>query len=34
MRIGEVLGLRHEDMDVGACQVQVLPRANAKGAHA
>ena len=34
MRIGEALGLRHEDMDIGACQVQVMPRENANGARA
>jgi site-specific recombinase XerD len=34
MRIGEALGLRHEDMDIGARQVQVLPRENANGARA
>jgi integrase len=34
MRIGEALGLRHEDMDIGACEVQVMPRENANGARA
>jgi site-specific recombinase XerD len=32
MRIGEALGLRHEDIDAAASQVSVVPRANANGA--
>jgi site-specific recombinase XerD len=32
VRVGEALGLRHEDMDIGGCQVQVMPRDNANGA--
>jgi integrase len=32
MRIGEALGLRHEDIDPAACQVSVVPRPNANGA--
>ena len=34
VRIGEALGLRHQDMDIGARQVQVMPRENANGARA
>ncbi len=34
MRIGEAPGLRHEDMDISASQVQVMPRENANGARA
>jgi integrase/recombinase XerD len=34
VRAGESLGLRHEDMDVGGCQVRVVPRDNANGARA
>lgn len=32
MRIGEALGLRHEDIDASACEVTVVPRVNANGA--
>ena len=32
MRVGEALGLRHEDIDAAACQVSVVPRFNANGA--
>lgn len=32
MRVGEALGLRHEDIDATACQVSVVPRPNANGA--
>lgn len=32
MRVGEALGLRHEDIDAAACQVNVVPRPNANGA--
>lgn len=32
MRVGEALGLRHEDIDPAACQVSVIPRPNANGA--
>jgi site-specific recombinase XerD len=32
MRVGEALGLRHEDIDAAACQVSVVPRTNANGA--
>jgi site-specific recombinase XerD len=32
MRIGEALGLRHEDIDAAACEVSVVPRVNANGA--
>lgn len=32
MRVGEALGLRHEDIDVAACRVSVVPRSNANGA--
>lgn len=32
MRVGEALGLRHEDIDVAVCQVSVVPRSNANGA--
>jgi integrase/recombinase XerD len=32
MRVGEALGLRHEDIDPAACQVSVVPRPNANGA--
>jgi integrase/recombinase XerD len=32
MRVGEALGLRHEDIDAAACQVSVVPRVNANGA--
>jgi integrase/recombinase XerD len=31
MRVGEALGLRHEDIDAAACQVSVVPRPNANG---
>lgn len=34
VRAGEALGLRHEDMDIGGCQVHVVPRDNANGARA
>jgi integrase len=34
MRIGEALGLRHEDVDPAASQVAVVPRLNANGARA
>jgi site-specific recombinase XerD len=34
MRIGEALGLRHEDVDPSAGQVAVMPRINANGARA
>ena len=34
MRIGEALGLRHEDVDPAAGQVAVVPRLNANGARA
>jgi site-specific recombinase XerD len=34
MRIGEALGLRHEDVDPAAGQVSVVPRINANGARA
>jgi hypothetical protein len=29
--VGEALGLRHEDMDIGGCLVNVVPRENANG---
>jgi site-specific recombinase XerD len=32
MRVGEALGLRHEDIDASACEVTVVPRTNANGA--
>ena len=32
VRIGEALGLRHEDIDVSACEVTVVPRVNDNGA--
>jgi integrase len=32
MRVGEALGLRHEDIDPAACHVSVVPRPNANGA--
>jgi integrase/recombinase XerD len=32
MRVGEALGLRHEDVNAPACQVSVVPRSNANGA--
>jgi integrase/recombinase XerD len=32
LRIGEALGLRHEDIDAAACEVTVVPRVNANGA--
>ena len=34
LRIGEALGLRHEDIDVAASLVSVVPRVNANGARA
>ena len=34
MRVGEALGLRHEDIDPAASQVSVVPRLNANGARA
>jgi integrase/recombinase XerD len=34
MRIGEALGLRHEDMGIAECQVSVVPRDNDNGARA
>jgi integrase/recombinase XerD len=34
MRVGEALGLRHEDIDPAGCQVSVTPRLNANGARA
>ena len=34
LRIGEALGMRHEDIDIGGCLVQVVPRANANGMRA
>ena len=34
LRIGEALGLRHEDIDVAGCLVSVVPRVNANGARA
>jgi integrase/recombinase XerD len=33
-RIGEALGMRHEDLDIGGCLVRVVPRDNANGARA
>ena len=33
-RIGEALGMRHEDIDIGGCLVHVVPRENANGARA
>ena len=32
LRIGEALGLRHEDIDVAGCLVSAVPRVNANGA--
>lgn len=32
VRIGEALGLRHEDIDASACEVMVIPRVNDNGA--
>jgi integrase len=32
MRIGEALGLRHEDINASACEVSVVPRTNDNGA--
>lgn len=32
IRIGEALGLRHEDIDASLCEVTVVPRTNANGA--
>ena len=32
VRIGEALGLRHEDIDISGCMLSVVPRANANGA--
>jgi integrase/recombinase XerD len=32
MRVGEALGLRHEDIDAAACEVTVIPRVNDNGA--
>jgi integrase/recombinase XerD len=34
IRVGEALGLRHEDIDAAACEVSVVPRTNANGARA
>jgi len=34
IRIGEALGMRHEDIDIGGCLVHVVPRDNANGARA
>jgi integrase/recombinase XerD len=34
IRIGEALGLRHEDIDIGGCLVHVVPRDNANGMRA
>jgi site-specific recombinase XerD len=34
IRVGEALGLRHEDIDPAASQVSVVPRLNANGARA
>jgi integrase/recombinase XerD len=33
-RVGEALGMRHEDIDIGDCLVHVVPRDNANGARA
>ena len=32
MRVGEALGLRHEDIDAAACEVSIVPRVNDNGA--
>jgi site-specific recombinase XerD len=32
VRIGEALGLRHEDIDPAACELRIVPRDNANGA--
>ena len=34
LRIGEALGMRHEDIDIGGCLVHVVPRDNANGMRA
>jgi site-specific recombinase XerD len=34
VRIGEALGTRHEDIDIGGCLVRVVPRENANGMRA
>ena len=34
VRIGEALGMRHEDIDIGGCLVRVVARDNANGARA
>ena len=34
LRIGEALGMRHEDIDIGGCLVHVVPRDNANGLRA
>jgi integrase/recombinase XerD len=34
IRIGEALGMRHEDIDIGGCLVRVVPRDNANGMRA
>jgi site-specific recombinase XerD len=34
IRIGEALGMRHEDIDIGGCLVHVVPRDNANGMRA
>lgn len=34
VRIGEALGMRHEDLDIGGCLVHVVPRDNANGMRA
>ncbi len=34
VRVGEALGLRHEDIDIGGCLVNVIPRENTNGARA
>jgi integrase len=34
LRIGEALGTRHEDIDIGGCLVHVVPRDNANGMRA
>jgi len=34
VRIGEALGLRHEDIDAAACEITVTPRVNDNGARA
>ena len=34
LRIGEAMGMRHEDIDIGGCLVHVVPRDNANGMRA